>query len=604
MKKSERWLTIIKNNYFLLNICSKGSPKFVFLYIVDVIRNDLVIFLEFTFGLNFILECVEYQKPFSYVLTYLTFLFFFVVMGLFYNAWFHEKYKPQMLPVIKSHIKEILYNKAKEVDIECYDNPGYYNDFILAISESDNQIERVFLLLQKIVSSMTTFILTGTFFVLVDTSSLLLVWIIFVMSYTINQIQNKLDFEIRIKKIDYERKREYVKRIFYFSDYAKEIRLNTKLSEVLFNKFREANFELYNIEEKSEKKRFVLDIMKEYILSSFLLDVIFMIYLTFKAVVLHTISYSNVLVLFKATSKLKNSLDLFAEIYPFASETSMYVEKIRHFLHTKSKIDGMGVKPLVGKPSVLEFKHVYFSYNNDNNYELSDINMRIEISKKIAIVGLNGAGKTTLIKLIMRFYDVSKGEILLDNINIKDYNLSEYRERIGVVFQDYKIYAASLLENVLLDDIKNPEKKLVYSSLKKSGLEHKVKELCQGLETQLTAEFDEDGVELSMGECQKVAISRLFYRNNSIIILDEPSSALDPISEFELNKKILYEFQDKMLIFISHRLSTIRDSDYIYVMCDGKIVETGTHTELLQKENIYSRMWNKQASNYKAEVWR
>ena len=249
MKKSERWLTIIKNNYFLLNICSKGSPKFVFLYIVDVIRNDLVIFLEFTFGLNFILECVEYQKPFSYVLTYLTFLFFFVVMGLFYNAWFHEKYKPQMLPVIKSHIKEILYNKAKEVDIECYDNPGYYNDFILAISESDNQIERVFLLLQKIVSSMTTFILTGTFFVLVDTSSLLLVWIIFVMSYTINQIQNKLDFEIRIKKIDYERKREYVKRIFYFSDYAKEIRLNTKLSEVLFNKFREANFELYNIEE-------------------------------------------------------------------------------------------------------------------------------------------------------------------------------------------------------------------------------------------------------------------------------------------------------------------------------------------------------------------
>ena len=161
-----------------------------------------------------------------------------------------------------------------------------------------------------------------------------------------------------------------------------------------------------------------------------------------------------------------------------------------------------------------------------------------------------------------------------------------------------------MLENVLLDDIKNPEKKLVYSSLKKSGLEHKVKELCQGLETQLTAEFDEDGVELSMGECQKVAISRLFYRNNSIIILDEPSSALDPISEFELNKKILYEFQDKMLIFISHRLSTIRDSDYIYVMCDGKIVETGTHTELLQKENIYSRMWNKQASNYKAEVWR
>lgn len=596
MENKKRWSTVFKNNMFLFKICFQVSPLYVLLYIMDVIRNDVVIFLEFTFGLNFILECAEFHKPFHYVLIYLSCLFVFVVIGMFFNSWLHEKYEQKVLPNMKRRMKQILYTKAKSVDLEYYDDPEYYNNFIFSISESSNQIEHTFTLINKMVSAVSTFILTGIFFLSEDILSLLFILVIFISSYIMSQIENKLNFNIRILRNQHERRRDYINRIFYLADYAKEIRVNTKLNDILLNDFYKENKEIFEIEKKNMSKRLIIDFIKEYVCNSFLHNIMYMAYLIYKAVVLHTISYSNVIVLFKAATKVKNSLHTFSTIYPFATEISLYVEKINCFLNTESRIKNGGRK-VPEQFHKLELKHVYFSYTGDENYVLYDINMTINIAEKIAIVGFNGSGKTTLIKVIMRLYNLTKGEILLDGININEYDLVEYRRKIGVVFQDYKIYAASLLENVILGEGTKLIHNTVIDALKKGGFEERYVSLEKGLETPLTTEFEEEGVNLSGGESQKVAISRAIYMDNPLTILDEPSSALDPIAEYHMNKVFL-RTDDNIVIFISHRLTTTRFSDVIYVLEKGRIVESGTHYELLEKQGVYAQMWNVQASHY------
>jgi ATP-binding cassette subfamily B protein len=240
--------------------------------------------------------------------------------------------------------------------------------------------------------------------------------------------------------------------------------------------------------------------------------------------------------------------------------------------------------------------------------------MVVRPHEKIALVGYNGAGKTTLIKLIMRLYDTNEGDIYYDNTNIKEYDVKAYRNRIGAVFQDYKIYAATLKENVVLDycdqnagnssdihvqDIREGAvNEQVIEALKKSGFGERLTALKDGLNTPLSTEFDENGINLSGGESQKVAIARAFYENSSLIILDEPSSALDPISEYHLNKAMQKVAKNKSVIYISHRLSTTRDADRIYMLEAGSIIESGTHRELLELNGKYAEMWNAQAGRY------
>lgn len=597
MKEKYDWKQVIRNNMYLLKNCMKIAPKYIVLYMINSIYSVLIVFFEFTFGFNYILECAEFHRPFRYAFWYLAFLFCFVVLGLIYGAWINEKYKLKVLPVIKAEFKKQLYQKAKEVDLACYDDPEFYNRIILAISESDTQIDRIFILMDNIVTSIFTLILTGAFFIANDFVSLFFILALFIFSYISNQLNNKMNYEIKMQVIPLDRRREYVKRTSYLAEYAKEMRINTKLFDVCMDNFKDANEKIEQIHRKYAPKRFFVLFLKEFICSSFLHNVLYMIYLVYQAVVVGAISYSNVIVLYKAAKKVKNSLTSLATIYPYALENSLYIDRIKYFLQTETQLVNETKKKVAEHPQKLELKHVYFSYNNDEDYVLKDINMSITLQQSVALVGFNGAGKTTLTKLIMRLYDVTKGEILLDGVNIKEYDLEDYRRKISVVFQNFKIYAATLQENIILD-LANGDEDKIEIAMKKSKFYERYKKLPKGLETELTKEFDNDGTNLSGGENQKVAITRIIYRDNPILILDEPSSALDPITEYELNKSMLELNKEKLVIFISHRLSTTRYQDQIYLLDQGQIVETGTHTELINLGGVYAKMWDLQAGNY------
>ncbi len=231
---------------------------------------------------------------------------------------------------------------------------------------------------------------------------------------------------------------------------------------------------------------------------------------------------------------------------------------------------------------------------------LKDVSFAVKPGQKIALVGYNGSGKTTLVKLLLRLYDPDGGKICYHGMDIRDYQVMAYRRSIGSVFQDFKLYAATLKENVLMDaaDGSREESFRVEQALYDAHFTLEDNRLSYQIETPLTTEFEKDGVNLSGGEAQKVAIARTLYRKQNMIIMDEPSSALDPLAEYRLNQELNEIARDKTVIFISHRLSTVRDADCIYMMENGRIVESGTHEALLAEDGKYAAMWKVQAGLY------
>ena len=583
---------------WLLKLCYKAAPAYVILYIVEAVRNEIVVFLEFTFGLNFVLECAEYGKPFKTAAVFLCCLLAFVMLGLLFNAFVFQKLQQKAEPKIKQQIKEMLFLKSKEIDIACYDDPEFYNNYVLSVSEVENQIGRVFSVISKLLTGMTSIVLSGAFFIGNDPVSFVFIALSFAASLWAGKALTKLNFRIRGDKNPLERKLGYINRVFYLNDYAKEVRLNTDVSKELLKDFDSTNDALLEIDKKNAGKRFGLQLMRDYICNDFLIDVVYMIYLVYSAAVTHRISYSNVAVMRGTANRMKNRMRMFADVYPQMSEIAMYVGKMKKFLDVEPKLVSTENRPIPEKPSLIELRNVSFGYNEKDGYILNNISMTIEPCTKIAIVGYNGAGKTTLIKLIMRLYDPDEGEILLDGVNIKEYSVEEYRRRIGTVFQDFKIFAATVKENVLLDLADNGKDSDVLTAIEKSGFGERLATLPNGLDTHLTAEFEEDGVDLSGGEGQKLAIARVFCKNAGLMILDEPSSALDPIAEYHLNRSMLTAAENKSVVFISHRLSTTRIADRIYMLENGRIIEQGSHSELLDLGGKYAQMWRVQAGQY------
>lgn len=257
------------------------------------------------------------------------------------------------------------------------------------------------------------------------------------------------------------------------------------------------------------------------------------------------------------------------------------------------------VKPVTEGSGGLSIEHVDFGYLPGQQV-LKDVSFAVKPGQKIALVGYNGSGKTTLVKLLLRLYDPDGGKICYHGRDIRDYQVMAYRRSIGSVFQDFKLYAATLKENVLMDaaDESREESFCAEQALYDAHFMLEDNRLSYQIETPLTTEFEKDGVNLSGGEAQKVAIARTLYRKQNMIIMDEPSSALDPLAEYRLNQELNEIARDKTVIFISHRLSTVRDADCIYMMENGRIVESGTHEALLAEDGKYAAMWKVQAGLY------
>ncbi len=244
-----------------------------------------------------------------------------------------------------------------------------------------------------------------------------------------------------------------------------------------------------------------------------------------------------------------------------------------------------------------EFKHVWFKYPDSEDHVLKDVNLKWRIGEKMALVGKNGCGKSTLVKLLCRLYDPTEGEITLNGIDIRKYSYEDYMALFSVVFQDSKLFSFSLAENVAADTEYDAER--VTDCVIRAGLGERLEAMEKGIETCLYKDFDEHGVEISGGEAQKLCLARAIYKGSPFIVLDEPTAALDPISEHDIYTKFNGIVGTRTAIYISHRLSSCRFCDEITVMDNGRIAERGSHDELIGKGGVYKELWTAQAEYYK-----
>lgn len=249
----------------------------------------------------------------------------------------------------------------------------------------------------------------------------------------------------------------------------------------------------------------------------------------------------------------------------------------------------------------VEFKNVSFKYPGSETYALKNVNLKFKVGEKLAVVGMNGSGKTTFIKLLCRLYDPTEGTILLNGIDIKKYRYDEYMNIFAIVFQDFKLFAMPLGENVATSTDYDKEK--VTKCLEKAGFSDRLKKLPKGLDTFLYKNLDKEGVDVSGGEAQKIAIARALYKDAPFVILDEPTAALDPVAEAEIYSKFNDIVGDKTAVYISHRLSSCKFCDEIAVFHEGAVIQKGTHEQLLaDPKGKYYELWNAQAQYYNEEI--
>ena len=283
---------------------------------------------------------------------------------------------------------------------------------------------------------------------------------------------------------------------------------------------------------------------------------------------------------------------------------SMEINVVREYFDYKEQFrfeGGIKLPDAVDGKYEIELKNVSFRYPNNDTDTLHNINLRIAPGEKVAVVGLNGAGKTTLIRLISGFYDPTEGEVLLNGINIKEFNRREYYRLFSAVFQEFSILDATINDNITLeDDATNPER--VWEVISKAGLEVKVKNLPDGLNTIIGKKIYENGVLLSGGEEQRLILARALYKDAPILLLDEPTAALDPIAENDIYHKYNSMTNGKTSVFISHRLASTRFCDRILLLDKGRIIEEGTHDSLILASGEYAKLFNVQKKYYQKEA--
>ncbi len=587
-------LHIIKNISRMLGYIIKFAPMYFFSMTIFCIYVSAVDTLSGTIAVQYIFNSLQNGASFKEVFMFLIFVTSAMVLRHIIGA-FVNYLSPLASTKMKAGMNRIISQHAVKMDLEYYETPKFYNDFVWASAQADTKLSSLMNIYAVFIARLSEAIFLGLVLSSIDRITLYIMLAAIIIRVVLENIISKKYFQMEQKVKPHERRRDYFRRILYLSDYAKEIRLSD-MHKTLYKRFCDTMSQIKDIYKKDGKVLAVYMTIAQTVTYG-LLDAAIYLYLAYNAIITRIIQFGDAAAIISSSGRFSWIFTDLLMTFPEFVKHSLYIDSFNNFMNIQPKIERQQGKRIKNKHGTIELKNVSFSYPGENKNSLNNINLTIKPYEKIAIVGYNGAGKSTLTKLLMKFYEASEGNIYYDGVDIKEYDTNEYRNNCGAVFQDYKIFAGTVAENVVMDFAKNSEK--INESLVNSGLDNKLSDLKDGINTQLTKEFYEDGTNLSGGEEQKLAISRIFYKDCGIIILDEPSSALDPISEYRLNKTILSLSEHKTVIFISHRLSTTCMADRILMMENGEIIEEGSHEELIDKNGKYAEMFNLQAEKYR-----
>ncbi len=581
--------------YNIFKFTNKISKTFYLVIFAQAIIRSAKLLIG-VYGLKLIIDGLisnDYNEAIQMIL---------IVLGAEFLINFFENKLVSMLGIKEEEIKQKVYQtinyKLMKIDYQHLEDP-YYLDLSERSKYAINQFDALDGLFKSLADiTYYTLVICSMFAVLITFNPFILL-IIFgtLLLYTINsRFSSKEQVSMSQKLGPINRKFNYYQVIISDVTSAKDYSIYP-LSDLMFDRYSKFL--------KETCKAMISFYLKNALYGSmFVLISVIQIVAIYSLVGLQSITLSigvSVFVfLIAAATKTSETLSSFiTSIFSFQSSSNM-LGPLVELMSLKESEELYKDGHIASEMQSLCFDNVSFNYPNHENIVLKDISFTITKGEKISIVGLNGAGKTTLVKLICRLYKPTSGTIYWNGIDINEYQYESFINQIAAVFQDFKLFALTLHENI---DMESKNREDVLRCIKQAGLDEKITSLEYGIDTYLSKEYHENGIEMSGGELQKLAIARAFYKNSSLIILDEPTSALDPIAEAEIYEHFSELVANRTSIYISHRMSSCVFSDRIIILDENKVQMIDTHDNLIKEKNSkYYDLFNSQAMYYQVDM--
>ena len=596
--KDSKAPSTIKSIAFVMKFLLKISPLYVVFSIILYILKGMLQSFANVWLLMKVIDAVTYGENFGDLfiplIKFTLFALFVGILNAFFIDWFEKKSKQHF----SNSMRKRLFEKAIQCDIKYYDDPKFYDNYVWTAKEIDNRAFCVFqnlvMLIQRIATISSIIVMLAG----IDIQLILLIIVCSVLSFFITNKQNVFQYNCDKNVNKVTQKKRYVERIFFVQDNLKEIH-SSNLPSLLLSMYNQSGKEQRDLVKDSSKRIWKMDFLRFLLGENVLIFCAGILVLTSKvmkndmSVGAFVSGITGLQVIFSSFSFVLGKLSYF-------KESALYIEKFMAFWNIGSDFGGNQKQIRLDKYDNFTVRNVGFSYD-DRKKVLDNVVFDAKRGEKIAIVGANGSGKTTLIKLLFRLYDVLEGQISINDENIKNYELDSIRRQYSCLFQDMNLYACSFKENIAMNVVEAEDEEHITEVAKKADVYELVNSYEKGLDTNITREFDDKGVLLSGGQKSKLGIARAIYKKAACIVLDEPTATMDPFAEEEFNRRVAEFSEDKILIIVSHRLTTTVFADKILVIVDGTIVEKGSHKDLMNKGGVYYKMFQMQAEQYVEE---
>ena len=585
-------IKVIINNFCIFKLVTKTSPLRFPLEILTICIKLFETYYVCILLWRWILDTIFYVHDFSATAFLIMQYCILRCACSILTSVVDQYFIPTNNTKVNKTFQEEIMSKASRIEIKYYEDKQFFDNYFYLLYKMPNIVLDAWRNITNFVYSLALIIIFTIISFQYSAIVIICVLLQGIFQIFLSKKINDRNFTYNVATMPINKKDDYYHRLFYLVDYAKELRVYGA-RKFFIKKYLSVVDERVSVIKEYGFKLFVLRVFENFNSSMiFFTAIIIIILLTNNNIVL---TVGIVFMLHGMFNEMSDStMGLVNNLSQF-HQNSQYISIYNDFMdiENEDKIKGITVNNI----EFFEYDNVSFSYNKDS-YALKNVCLKIYANETIAITGENGSGKSTLLKLLLRFYHPDSGYIKLNGIPVNEYNMRSYRDAFGAVFQDYNIYSFDISDNVLLGNSSVVDDVIVSDSLKTVGLYRKVSQFPNGVHTQLTNEFDNDGISLSGGENQKLSIARVIASNRKVLVLDEPSSALDPISESEILQQIYSLSKEKTTFIISHKLSTTINADRIIYLEKGEIAEIGTHKELMRKKGKYYSMFKIQSDSY------
>lgn len=579
LKTKNKLSTILKRSLSVTKYCILLNPKLFSVQVSMIIISNMLLWLNLIVPKLLINSLIIENWSKAFLIAGCVFICNLIHIGLTRLVTPYQEYHEELINI---EVINKFLEKSYTLQASFFDNEDAYNKYSISFDKCCDIVKNARDVFLQLFSSLLQITAVISIISWINPIIFLLMALVITLSLAIGKKTQEVQYSYQKSIIKQNRQMNFLYRVFHIPNYIRDIRINN-LKEFLFKKKRKYNSSLLKQLSYNSKKLSNMSFIQNMLVT---FENLFVTSYFIIAYIQERIWLDDFFVAINAYGSFKDAIIKIFSTWNSLYQNDLYITDYLEFMETNLVESSGELKLENGQIKSIEFKNVSFSYPNQNGYALENVNFHIKKTETVMIAGPNGSGKSTIVKLLTRLYSPDQGTILLNDIEISRYNLTDLRKSMSVLLQDYAIYPFSVKENILFNDESFPEAAL-NSLLSKVGMRSKIEQLKFGTQTYITSQMSDQGVELSGGENQRIAIARTLAHNSGFVICDEISNNLDPKIEFNIYKTMRHLLKSGILVIVSHQLFFAPQMDKILFFNDGRLIEEGTHHELLTKNSMY-----------------